>query len=98
MKIQEKTKLHAHFHELGMAYGRVFDPKGVFTDLVMADLAEFCRANKSCFHIDPRAHALAEGRREVWLRIQDFLSLNADQLLEKYTRPVSVPAPENPKP
>ena len=36
---------------------------------VLADLAKFCRATESTFHPDPRAHAAAEGRREVWLRI-----------------------------
>lgn len=47
---------------------------------VLADLAKFCRANRTCFHEDPRAHALAEGRREVWLRVQQTLRLTDDQV------------------
>ncbi len=47
---------------------------------VLSDLARFCRANESCFHADARLHAVAEGRREVWLRIQKVLNLTADQL------------------
>ena len=47
---------------------------------VLTDLAIFCRANESCFHADARAHAVAEGRREVWLRIQKELHLTDDQL------------------
>lgn len=47
---------------------------------VLLDLAKFCRANESCFHADPRAHAVAEGRREVWLRIQKNLNLTDEQL------------------
>lgn len=96
MRIQEKSKLRDYYHERGIAFGRVFDPKGPFVDIVMADLAKFCRANESTFHTDPRAHALMEGRREVWLRIQEFLTMNADELLEKHARPVTMQ--ETPKP
>jgi hypothetical protein len=46
----------------------------------LIDLAEFCRANESCFHADPRMHAVLEGRREVWLRIQEHLHLTPTQL------------------
>lgn len=52
---------------------------------VMADLAAFCRANETCFHADPRLHAVAEGRREVWLRIQRHLNLTSEQLVELYS-------------
>ena len=48
---------------------------------VMIDLAQFCRANETCFHADPRLHAVAEGRREVWLRIQQHLNLSSEQLV-----------------
>lgn len=47
---------------------------------VLIDLARFCRANETCFHADPRMHAVAEGRREVWLRIQNHLNLPIEQL------------------
>lgn len=58
---------------------------------VLADLARFCRANESTFHVDPRAHAVAEGRREVWLRIQKHLQLSDEQLW-------AIHAPAPPKP
>lgn len=48
---------------------------------VLVDLAEFCRANESCFHQDPRVHAALEGRREVWLRIQEHVHLTPAQLM-----------------
>jgi hypothetical protein len=51
---------------------------------VLADLAKFCRATESTFHPDPRAHAVAEGRREVWLRIQHHLKLTDDDLWKRY--------------
>lgn len=52
---------------------------------VLADLAKFCRASQSCFHADPRVHAALEGRREVWLRIQQHLNLQPDQLYQLFT-------------
>jgi hypothetical protein len=51
---------------------------------VLRDLAIFCRAGKSTFHEDPRLHALAEGRREVWLRISSHIDMTPDQLWKFY--------------
>jgi len=47
---------------------------------VLEDLAKFCRASDTCFDPDPRIHAALEGRREVWLRIQEYLDLTPEQL------------------
>lgn len=47
---------------------------------VLIDLAEFCRASETTFHKDARLHALLEGRREVFLRIVNFLNLTAEQI------------------
>lgn len=64
------------------AYARTFrSPLG---QVVLHDLARFCRAHESAFHTDARAHAVAEGRREVWLRIQKHLQLTDDQLWQLY--------------
>jgi len=71
------------------AYVKVF--LGPFGQEVLTDLAKFCRAHESTFHADPRAHAVAEGRREVWLRIQRHLQLTDDQLWAIYGQPVSQP-------
>lgn len=62
------------------AYQRVFKTTGEDGKDVLRDLAQFCRANESCFDVDPRTHALIEGRREVWLRVQQHLELSDDQL------------------
>jgi len=64
------------------AYQTTF--KGPLADNVLRDLAEFCRANKSTFHENDRAHALAEGRREVWLRIQQHLRMTEAELWNLY--------------
>ena len=67
------------------AYAQVFDEKNQFLKEVFADLEKFCRANTSTFHQDPRVHAVLEGRREVWIRIQDHLKLSTDEFWEKYS-------------
>jgi hypothetical protein len=60
------------------AYVRTFDtPAG---EEVLADLAKFCRANESTFHPDARVHAVMEGRREVYLRLQNHLQLSDQEL------------------
>jgi len=64
------------------AYERTFDINNMDVQIVLEDLAQFCRSNESTFHEDPRAHALLEGRREVWLRIQKHLQLTPDELWE----------------
>lgn len=56
------------------AYKKTFE--GPLGEDVLKDLARFCRANVSTFDADPRLHAVAEGRREVWLRIQNNLRLS----------------------
>ena len=57
-------------------------------ETVLADLAQFCRAQETCVvvhpttkQIDPLATAVLEGRREVWLRITKALFLTDRQLL-----------------
>lgn len=57
---------------------------GVQGQEVLRDLARFCRADDTCFNEDPRIHAVLEGRREVWLRIQHHLNLSSEQLAALY--------------
>lgn len=59
--------------------------KGPVAEIVLKDMARFCRAHESAFHPDARAHAVAEGRREVWLRIQNHLKLSPDELWQLYS-------------
>jgi hypothetical protein len=61
------------------AYRIVFAP-GQMTDVVLADLAKFCRADRSTFHPDPRVAAQLDGRREVWLRITQHLEMSPEDL------------------
>lgn len=52
---------------------------------VMEDLFKFCRAGESTFHPDARIAANLDGRREVWLRIQNHLGLTTEQLMALYS-------------
>jgi hypothetical protein len=69
-----------------LAYRRVFfNADGKLhndADVVLTDLRRFCRATASTAtlspvskSVDPLAMAMAEGRREVWLRIMAHLHL-----------------------
>ncbi len=58
---------------------------------VLLDLERFWRAGESCVAvkdgaIDVYRTFMLEGRREVYLRIRDYLDLTPEQLVEKYTR------------
>ena len=68
------------------AYVQTFKREALANSIVLKDLAKFCRATESCFNADPRLHAVLEGRREVWLRIQEFLQLTDEELFELKTK------------
>jgi hypothetical protein len=51
-------------------------------EAVLQDLAHFCRAYLSTFNPDPYIAARMDGRREVFLRIQQHLNLTDDQLYQ----------------
>ena len=57
------------------------------TRRVMADLARYCRATRSTAHADPLVTARLNGRREVWLHIQEHLNLSTDDLYKLYRGP-----------
>lgn len=55
---------------------------------VLDDLAVFCRARETCVVPGDRDRTVVlEGRREVYLRIQDYLDLTPEQLVQINTRP-----------
>jgi hypothetical protein len=73
-------EVEAKNNELRAAFRVAFgSPAG---QAVLADLAPFCKAAEPCFDPDPRIHARFEGRREVWLRIQQFFYLTDQDILE----------------
>ncbi len=89
LEVIQKAK--DYFRQKKLAYIRVLDPTpdsahADSVEIVLRDLAKFCRANKTCFDPDPRKHAMLEGRREVWLRILEHLKLTPDEYWDKYGR------------
>lgn len=64
------------------AYNQVFSRSNIHTKEVLKDLAKFCRAHESTFNADPRLHAMLEGRREVWLKIQEMLNLTIEEVYD----------------
>lgn len=76
-------KVRAFLRDRGYAYRRQFD--GELGKIILADLAVFCRANESTFHEDPRVAAMLDGRREVYLRIQDHLRLSDNEMFARVT-------------
>jgi hypothetical protein len=67
------------------AYRKTFaGQRGTAPDIVLRDLAKFCRACEPTFHPDARRHALMEGRREVWLRVAEHMNLSPEQLWDLY--------------
>jgi hypothetical protein len=67
-----------------LAYQRTFVPEDRDNVLVLEDLAKFCRAHETTASANDRASCIMEGRREVWLRIQQHLQLSDDQLWKLY--------------
>lgn len=68
------------------AYQLVFRKDQPAVMEVLEDLAKFCRANESCVVPGDRDRTLMlEGRREVWLRVQQHLGLTDEQLFSLYS-------------
>ena len=68
---------------LRQAYARWREGTATQDDLIAIDndLRRFCRADQSTFHPDPRVHSVLEGRREVWLRIEQFSKLPTEEII-----------------
>lgn len=66
-----------------MAFTRAFRTGGATLDdvaVVLRVFDKFCRYKESTFHADARLHAVAEGRREVRLLVDDYIELDLDEL------------------
>lgn len=75
-----EKKIKKRLDSISFSYKRVFDMNNKDVEIVLKDLARFCRAHESTFNADQRLHAALEGRREVWLKIQEYLNLQVDEI------------------
>jgi len=74
------------------AYKQAFgSPAG---QIVLEDLSEFCRANEVCYNDNERKSWMLEGRREVWLRIQNHIGLTMEELAVLHGAQLSPPKQE----
>lgn len=72
----------AMFQKKRLAYVRTFNMDNADAKIVLKDLARFCRGHESTYHADPRLNLVLEGRKEVWLRIQNYLNLGPEELYQ----------------
>lgn len=84
MAVSEKRKVY--LDDRRRAYQHAFDPAAPHGKMVLADLANFCFAHKTTMMPDVRAQCVAEGRRDVWLRIAYHLNLTEEQFWDLYGR------------
>lgn len=68
----------ARVRSLRKAYQRVF--LGEAGQMVLQDMAKFCRASESVMDMDDRKTFLLIGRNEVWLRIMNHLNLTVEEI------------------
>jgi hypothetical protein len=61
-----------------VSYRSCFTAPG--SELALRDLAEFCRAAETTFDTDRDKMLVHEGRRQAFLRIQNFLNLTVEEL------------------
>lgn len=67
------------------AYSRVFRDGNASLDdikVVVEDLSRFCRKTRSTFHPNVQMAARLDGRREVILRVFEYLDLSTDELVQ----------------
>jgi hypothetical protein len=66
------------------AYQQTFNKESLAVKAVLKDLAKFCHANATTVTPSERLSAVLEGRREVFLRIQQHIYLTPEELLKLY--------------
>lgn len=85
-KTPEEKIIESELFNRQRLYREVLNTESPQVMMFLEDLARFCRAHETTYSTDPRDHAQLEGRRQVWLRIQEHLNLDSKLLWELYTR------------
>jgi hypothetical protein len=67
------------------AYQLVFQKNAPQVQIVLGDLAKFCRATEDTQSAEPLNTAYLNGRRSVFLRLTQHLSLTPDELFLLYS-------------
>lgn len=96
MIYRSKSDHIKHYEELSQAFGHFLNPKNPHAFSVIKELVRFCRADSTC--VVPKSNQMTnvlEGRREVWLYINDLATKTPQELFEKYVQPANQPQKEN---
>lgn len=88
LNAESKALVEQKMRDRKDAYCRVFQNDVVENSaiFVLRDLATFCREGSTTFDLNERVHCALEGRREVMLRIRDYLNLSVQELCNKYVK------------
>ena len=78
--LTDRTRGAFEPRKVKVAYKKAF--AGPMGKLVLAHIADLCGATESTVDDSPTLMAVAEGRRQVWLAIQDVLTLSESDLRE----------------
>jgi hypothetical protein len=73
------------------AYQLVFQKNAPQVQIVLGDLAKFCRATEDTHSKDPLNTAYLNGRRSVFLHLTQHLSLTPDELFLLYSNAAIAP-------
>jgi len=77
----------AFIQQRKQAYQLTFNEANTWAVEVLKDLIRVCKANQSWFAPTEYDHAFKEGKRAVWLRIQQHLNLSEKDLYRLYGGP-----------
>jgi len=83
-KVKQRAKDHLNARQQN--YITTFPKESPTAMAVLENLADFCRANETTYSVDARDHAILEGRRQVWLHINEHLNLTTQELWEIRTK------------
>lgn len=90
MTVKTKLEWLLGLREKKKSYETILGPNGVVGHDSMRDLAWFCFAYETTNVIGDRDQSLInEGRRQVWLRLQEYLHLTPEDLVLLYGRVIS---------
>jgi len=78
--LTERTRGAFEPRKVKTAYKKAF--AGPMGKLVLAHIADTCGATETTVDENPTMMAVAEGRRQVWLAIQDVLTMSEGDLRE----------------
>lgn len=81
--VDPRTRAEEYITERKKAFRRTFTA-GPEAMIVLKTLARFCRAHESTFDPNSTIASRLDGRREVWLFIQQHLQLAEDELWQLF--------------